>query len=281
MALSIKQLPRLRSTKRMRIGIDPGGTLGGAYMDAPGVVSYDHSAGSASVEQTPFIGGAVAAEVGSPTVEGVSFELGALQEHPRVMRGLSAARAAGRTVKVRIDSYGEELVARPSGAVPTVAVAAPAAGASNAAKGGQLTFAGAGADDVQRQILADTIRIGDIILTAAFTPDVSGSAIPANTLQISRIEFDDEKPTSILAADGFKVFVHRDDGSDPVQVAATVFSVRSAGARREFSGAVETYGSFAGDSSGNAAESGGFSIRPGALVPPAALFLHSVEGAGW
>lgn len=280
MALAIKNVPRLRSTKRMRIGLDPGGDLGGAYMDVSGIASYDHSAGSASVEQQAFIGGAVAAEVGSPTVEGVAFELGALQEHTRVMNALSAARTAGRTVKVRIDSYGEEIVPRPSGAVPTVAVAAPGAGAGDKAKGGVLTFAGAGADEVQQQMLADTIRIGDVILTAAFNADSSAAAIPANTIQISRIDFNDEAPNSITDA-LFEVYAHALDGSDVAQVAATVFSVRAAGSRREFSGAVETFGSFSGDASGNAAESGGFAIRPGALIQPARVFLHSVAGSGW
>ena len=276
MATVTKRGKRLLSTKRLRVGVDPGGSQAGAYQELVGAQSVAHDVGSRSVEQVDFFGD-TAAETGSRTVEPFTVGLGTLMDHMRVYRGLQAADEAGRPVKVRVDVYGYELEPKPA-AAPTVAIAAPGVGLEY--KGGELAFAGAGNEDLQQAILNDEIQIGDIIWYGGAIAAATDITAAGMAFIINRIEYNDAAPTSIADA-AFKVFATKIDGSDAEVKAAAAASFRVAGYRKEFSADVEQQGSFSGDASGSPSLDGGITFRPKNVITPRQVILFDQAGSGW
>ena len=267
MATVTKRGKRLLSTKRLRVGVDPGGSQAGAYQELVGAQSIAHDVGSRSVEQVDFFGD-TAAETGSRTVEPFTVGLGTLLDHMRVYRGLQAADEAGRPVSVRVDVYGYEL--RPAiAAAELYAIAVPGNAATDKAKGGALTISGTNADAVRQAIVNDEIQIGDVLTIGT-----------ANYI-LNRVEYDDERPTSILPAD-LRMFVTNDDGGDATAVGVAAMGAwRVAGYRKEFSADIEQQGSFSGDASGSPSLDGGITFRPKSIITPRTLILFEQSGSGW
>lgn len=295
MALATKRGKRLLSTKRLRIGVDPGGSQAGAYQELVGAQSIAHEAGARSVEQVDFFGD-TAAETGSRTVQPFTVGLGTLLDHMRVYRGLQAANEAGRAVRVRVDVYGYvQEAAQENTAGGTVAIAIPGPGpalsdasALDKAKGGLVTFAMANATAIQQAILNDDIQLGDIIWYGA-DPDadgttqaaLSGAMLAANAYIINRIEYNDEAPTNI-ADNLFKVYATKADGGDvAAAVDAATAAILVAGYRREFTADVEQEGSFSGDASGSPTLDGGMTFRPKSIIQPRQLILFDQGRSGW
>lgn len=282
MATVTKRGQRLLSTKRLRVGVDPGGSQAGAYQELVGSQSIGHDVGSRSVRQVDFFG-ATAAETGSRTVEPFTVGLGTLLDHMRVYRGLQAADEAGRPVRVRVDVYGYEIIAKPTTA-PTVAVAAAGATASDKAKGGLITIAGAtGAAELRQAFLSDEVQIGDVLWYGDTGDDLDSSddiTTAGDGFIVNRIEYNDEAPTDATDT-AFKVYVTKIDGGDAAMKAAAVASFRVAGYRKEFLADVEQQGSFAGDSSGSPSLDGGITFRPKTLIQPRQIILFDEAGSGW
>ena len=282
MALATKRGKRLQSAKTLRIGADPGGSQAGAYQPIPGARAVSHQVGARSVQQVTFFGD-TAAEVGERTAEGFSVELGNDLSHMRVFRGLQAADEAGRQVKVRMETYGQVLSAKPTTA-PTVAIAVPTAGnAAAAAKGGEVTIAGAGADALKRQFLTDDILLGDVIWFGGTDADAITPATDVTTdgmaYLINRVEFDDEDPTNPNSS-LFKVYATAWDGSDATVKAMTTAAFLSAGSRREFSASVSEANSFSADAD-NPSMSSGLMLQPTTILAPKQAILFTEANSGW
>ena len=276
LATVTKRAIRLLSTKRLRIGVDPGGALGGAYMEIPGASLVSHDVGSRAVKQVQVFG-ATAAETGSRTVEAVQIDKALLLEHVRVERALQAADNAGRPVKVRIDVYGYEQL--PVDVIANKSVAIAAIGASPTdlakAKGSVVTFAGSDADLIKRSVINNDIQVGDVIVIDPAT------SLTDTTKQyiINRIEYDDDNPTDIS---NLVVYATTHSGGDVTTAEnASIFSVRAPGLRKEFTGDIEQYGSFSGDASGDPSLSGGIMIRPKTLLAPSELIVYEQAASGW
>ena len=279
MAAVTKRGKRLLSTKRLRVGVDPGGAQAGAFQELVGAQSIAHEVGARSVEQVDFFGD-TAAETGSRTVEPFTVGLGTLLDHMRVYRGLQAADQAGRPVRVRVDVYGYVLRPRGGALVETWEVAAPAANDAEAsAKGGVVTIAGTGAAAVQQAVLADEIQIGDVIWYGdpgdmlTYADDIADDAFIIN-----RIEYDDESPTDIA---NLAVYATAADGDNAAAKGAAIAEVRVAGYRKEFLADVEQQGSFSGDASGSPSLDGGMVFRPKTIITPRTLILFDQAGSGW
>ena len=281
MATVTKRATRLLSTKRLRIGVNPGGSQAGEYQELPGAQSMSHEVGARSVEQVDFFG-ATAAETGSRTVEPFNVGFGNDLSHMRVMRGLQEADEAGRPVDIRVEVYGYVIEPRAANAAAgSVAVAAPAAGMEH--KGGLVTFGGTNAAAIQRAFLRNRIQPGDIIWAASAT---AASAIDHDTdietagdaFIINRVEFDDAAPTNVA---NLRVYVTAIDGSDAAVEAATVADFLVAGYRREFDADVEQQGSFSGDASGSPSLDTTMTFRPKTLVPPREIILFDQANSGW
>ena len=281
MAIVTKRGKRLLSTKRLRVGVDVGGTQGGAYQELVGTQSVSHDVGSRSVEQVDFFGD-TAAETGSRTVEPFTVGLGTLLDHMRVYRGLQAADEAGRPVRVRVDVYGYELVKSEAG--KTWEVTAPGATDPAKAKGGQIDIVG---NDLKSDILTDTIQIGDIIWYGSTIS--SGTDISSDAYIINRVEYNDSNPTDVSrfgedesdANKDFRVYVTAADGSDAAVKAAASASIRVAGYRKEFLADISQQGSFAGDASGSPSLDGGITFQPKSIITPRTLILFDQAGSGW
>ena len=275
MALATKRGKRLQFAKTLRIGADPGGSQAGAYQPIPGARAVSHQVGARSVQQVTFFGD-TAAEVGERTAEGFSIELGNDLSHMRVFRGLQAADEAGRQVKVRMETYGQVLSAKPTTA-PTVAVAVPGSTDADEAKGGLLTFAGAGSEDLKRQFLTDDILIGDVLwYGGAITP---ATDVTSDAYIVNRVEYNDEDPTN--AEDTlFKVFVTAWNGSNAAAKTAAAAAFLSAGSRREFSASVSEINSFSADAD-NPSVSSGLMLQPTTVLAPKQAILFSEAESGW
>ena len=273
-----KRGKRLLSTKRLRVGVDPGGSQAGAYQELVGAQSVSHEVGSRSVEQVDFFGD-TAAETGSRTVEPFTAGLGTLLDHMRVYRGLQAADEAGRPVRVRVDVYGYEIrAAAADAAAGSVAIAVPGNLATDKAKGGVVTFGGANGAEVRQSLLADEAQVGDILwFGGAIT---SATDIADDAYIINRIEYDDENPTDAGHA-SFGVFATAASGGDAAVRAAAPASIRVAGYRKEFLADVEQQGSFGGDASGSPSLDGGIVFRPKTIITPRTLILFDQAGSGW
>ena len=281
MALATKRGKRLQKARTLRIGVDPGGSQAGAYQPVPGARAVSHQVAGRSVQQVTFFGD-VAAEVGERSAEGFSVQLGNDLAHTRPFRGLQAADEAGRTVKVRMETYGQLLQGQPSGASPTVSVAVPTAGnAAAAAKGGLVTFTGDDDGALRRQFLTDEILIGDILLFGQADPSTITPAtdVADDTYIINRVEYNDEKPrdpTDPL----FKVYVTALSGADAAVKAAAKAAFLSCGFRREFTASVSEIGSFEADAD-NPAVSSGLMLQPTTILSPPDPILYTEARSGW
>lgn len=277
MAIVTKKGKRLLSTKRTRIGIDAGGTAAGAYRELVGIGGVAHTVGDRSVETVAFFGDS-AAETGERTPAPFTVDQPTLLDHMPVYRALQAADASGRPVRVVVECYGYEIIGKPA-AAPTSAVAIPAAGAQNIAKGGLLTIAGAtGVDDLRRAFLTDQIQLGDILWYGGAI--VHDTDISDDAKIVNRIEYDDAAPLDGDPAK-HKVFMADADGSDATVHAAAAASWRTAGYRREFLANVGQEGSFEGEASGSPALGGGMTFQPITNLAPRELILYEEAGSGW
>ena len=281
-----RRAERLLSTKRLRIGVsDAGGSYGGAFHEIPGINSFSYEAGARSVEQVDFFGGS-ATETGPATINPFTMGLGSDFSHTRAFRLIQAADSAGRTVKVRMDIYGQR---REQGEATAAelgySVAVPGAGDASKAKGGLLSITGT--SPRVAAIKASFLRknglgIGDAVWFGVST-EVNPNALTDldDVVLINRVEYEENDPFNAEHAD-FAIYVTDATGGDATaRSAAAVAEIWTAGLRREFDAHIEMDGSISADASGSPAPDGSLTVRPAGTIPPRAIILGGESGSGW
>ena len=270
--------------KDSRVGV----TFNGRdWKDVYGSATVTHTAGSASVEQTQTFT-AVGAVTGAATIETVSLELAAHQPQMQVLHDLQRANKRKSPVTVRWDIYSDPLLeaasAAASGGIEIPAASLETADpltTGNPAKGSQVSFSGTDAGytaaAVNANFAAKTWMVGDVLLSGS--AGILGESGVGTAYIVNAVEEDDE--TGAIG----NIFVKEWKAGAPAAAdavaTAAAYSVRTAGARWQFSATVSMFGSFAGDAGGDPAVSSSINFQPVAEVALPSLLVVNQAGAGW